>query len=418
MQPAAAPRARPRASRRSPLWTSQPSRIQSGAGRWSATRTSQAGIAQQPAHHGGADRAGAAGHQHPAHRERVGLARLLRGGAPSSAARLGGVGEHLRRCPSAFQGSTSRQSSAALRRGSRAAPPGPSNSEWLVATITTSAPSTASASGCVGVARVRIAHRHVGQLALEQPDQLRRERVALVVGVALEGEPEHRDLASSDSAPEPPLDPLDEEQRHRLVDAGDGQQHPGGVRALLGEGEVLAQAGPGGHARHRDPAARIVAVDQVDHLEHVGAVALAVHHQQVRQRERRVAQDVRPDLGQLGLHRGGPDDRRAEHAEQLGRALGGGLADAADDARQRGDLLQEAPGGDPLRGVGDEHVLADPQVAALLDVAGDELGRARGDRRAQDQRVAGAQERAAGRRPPRGPGAGRSRRARTTACRS
>ena len=35
--------------------------------------------------------------------------------------------------------------------------------------------------------------------------------------------------------------------------------------------------------------------------------------------------------------------------------------------------------------VGDEHVLADPQAAALLDVAGDEVGRAWRDRRSQDQ---------------------------------
>ena len=74
-------------------------------------------------------------------------------------------------------------------------------------------------------------------------------------------------------------------------------------------------------------------------------------------------------------------------------ALGGGLADAADDAWQRRDLLEEPAGGDPLRGVRDEHVLADLQAAALLDVAGDELGRSRRDRRAQDQAMAGAQQR-------------------------
>jgi len=42
---------------------------------------------------------------------------------------------------------------------------------------------------------VRVADRHVGQLALEQADQLGGERVALVVGVALEGQAEHSDLA-------------------------------------------------------------------------------------------------------------------------------------------------------------------------------------------------------------------------------
>ena len=41
------------------------------------------------------------------------------------------------------------------------------------------------------MAHVRVVHRHVGQLALEQADELVRERVALVVGVGLEGQPEH-----------------------------------------------------------------------------------------------------------------------------------------------------------------------------------------------------------------------------------
>ena len=43
--------------------------------------------------------------------------------------------------------------------------------------------------------------------------------------------------------------------------------------------------------------------------------------------------------------------------------------------------------------MGDEHVLSDPQTTTLLEVAGDELGCAGRDRRAQDQRVAGAQQR-------------------------
>ena len=94
----------------------------------------------------------------------------------------------------------------------------------------------------------RVVDRDVGQLALEQPDQLVRERVALVVGVALERQPEHGDLALAQVA-EPALDALDEEQRHALVDARDGEQHAGRVRALLAEREVLAQAGAGGEAR-------------------------------------------------------------------------------------------------------------------------------------------------------------------------
>ena len=167
-----------------------------------------------------------------------------------------------------------------------------------------------TASGC----DVRVVDRDVGQLALEQPDELVRERVALVVGVALEGEPEHRHLAAGERALEAPLDALDEEQRHRLVHPRDGEQHARRVGALLREGEVLAQAGAGGEAGHRDAAAGVIAVDEVDDLEDVRAVLLAVHHQEVGQREVRVAQDVGPDLRQLGLHRRGLHDRRAEDA--------------------------------------------------------------------------------------------------------
>ena len=53
------------------------------------------------------------------------------------------------------------------------------------------------------VGHVRVVARDVGQLALEQPDQLARERVAQVVGVALEGEAEHGDLAVAQRAAQP-----------------------------------------------------------------------------------------------------------------------------------------------------------------------------------------------------------------------
>src|SRR3712207_7073667 len=51
-------------------------------------------------------------------------------------------------------------------------------------------------------------------------------------------------------------------------------------------------------------------------LEDVRPVLLAVHHQQVGQREGRVAQDVGPDLRELGLDGRGLHDRRVEDAEQ------------------------------------------------------------------------------------------------------
>ena len=69
------------------------------------------------------------------------------------------------------------------------------------------------------------------------------------------------------------------------------------------------------------------------------------------------------------------------------------LVDAADDVRQRRDLLDEVVLGDALGRVRDEHVAADLEAALLLDVAGDELGRAGRDGRAQHDVMAGAQER-------------------------
>ncbi len=51
------------------------------------------------------------------------------------------------------------------------------------------------------------------------------------------------------------------------------------------------------------------------------------------------------------------------------------------------DLLEEATGGDALRSVRDEDVLADVEIAMLGQVAGNEVGRPRRDRRAQDQAV-------------------------------
>jgi hypothetical protein len=122
-------------------------------------------------------------------------------------------------------------------------------------------------------------------------------------------------------------------------------------------------------------------------------VLLAVHHQQVGQREVGVADDVRPDLRQLGLDRRGLHDRRVEGGEQLGHLLAGVLAHAADDARQRVDLLQKAPGGDALGSVGDEHVAPHLEPALLGQVAGHEVGGAGRDRGAQDQGVAGPQHR-------------------------
>ena len=238
-----------------------------------------------------------------------------------------------------------------------------------------------------------VAHRDVGELALEQPDQLWRERVTLVVGVALERQPQHGDLVGAESSPTRRLIPSTRNSGTASFTRETASSIPGRVRALLGEDEVLAQARPGRQPWHRDPSARVIVVDQVDHLEHVRAVALAVHHQQVRERERRVAEDVGPDLRELGLHGGCLHDRCTERGERARGVLGRSLADATDDARERRNLLEEPARGDPLGGVSDVHVVAGAQPAALLQVPGDELRRARRDRRAQDQRVTRAQVR-------------------------
>ena len=134
-------------------------------------------------------------------------------------------------------------------------------------------------------------------------------------------------------------------------------------------------------------------VDQVDDVEDVRAVLLALHHQEVGQRELRVAEDVRPDLRELRLHRRGLDDLGAEHRERPCRALAGPGTDTADDARERRDLLEEVVDGDPLGHVRNEQVLAHREAAPLLEVAGDPLGGAGRDGGAQDQRMAGAEQR-------------------------
>ena len=239
-----------------------------------------------------------------------------------------------------------------------------------------------------GGAHARVVHDDIGELAFEQPDQLVGERIALIVGVGLEREAEHGDLAVAQPA-EAAFHAFDQEQRDGLVHPRDREQHPRSRRALLREGKVFAQAGPGGQPRLGDPAAGVVAVDQLDHLEDVRQVALAIHHQEVRECEVRVPDDVGPDLRELRLYRRGLDDRGVKDREQLRHDLARACVDAADDAWQRVDLLQEAPGRDALGGMRDENLLADLEATVLGEVAGDELGRPGRHGRAQDERVPG-----------------------------
>ena len=111
--------------------------------------------------------------------------------------------------------------------------------------------------------------------------------------------------------------------------------------------------------------------------------------------------------------RRGLDDLGAEHLEQLGGPGARALADAADDAGQRRDLLEEVVLGDPLRHVRDEQVLADPEAAPLLDVAGHPLGGARARRWSAGSATGPRAAPAAGRRSRRGSATCRSRCARS-----
>ena len=291
------------------------------------------GVAQQAADDRRADRAGAAGDEDAVHVTVTG-APPARSSARSARRRRRRPGR--RRSSSRGRRRAPRRRPAPRSRAARRA----AELRWLVATTTASAPATASSSGCVGVATC-------GSWTATSASSRSSRRMSLWASESrsssvspLKASPRTAILRPS-SVPSAALEPLDEEQRHRLVDARDGEQHARRVGALLGEGEVLAQARPGGEPRLGHAAARVVAVDEVDDLEDVRAVLLAVHHQQVGQRELRVAQDVRPDLRELGLDRRGLHDRRAEDAEQRADALAGALADAADDARQRVDLLEE-----------------------------------------------------------------------------
>jgi len=72
---------------------------------------------------------------------------------------------------------------------------------------------------------------HIGQLAFEQADQLVREAVALVVGIGLERQAEDAHAPALERA-DPPVQAADQEQRHRFVDARDGERMPGGRSAL------------------------------------------------------------------------------------------------------------------------------------------------------------------------------------------
>ena len=133
----------------------------------------------------------------------------------------------------------------------------------------------------------------------------------------LEGQAEHRDLAAAQRPPSRRLMPSTRNSGTDSFTRETASSMPGACERSSENAKSLRRHVPAVRPGLRDPAAGVVAVDEVDDLEDVRAVLLAVHHQQVGQREVRVAQDVRPDLRQLGLDRRGLHDRRAEDLEQL-----------------------------------------------------------------------------------------------------
>ena len=95
---------------------------------------------------------------------------------------------------------------------------------------------------------VRVVDRDVGELALEQPDQLVRQRVALVVGVGLERQAEHRDLAPS-SDPSRRFMPCTRNSGTPSFTRETASSIPGALERSSREREVLAQARAGREAR-------------------------------------------------------------------------------------------------------------------------------------------------------------------------
>ena len=179
-------------------------------------------IAQQPPDHGGADRPGAAGNQDAVHR-REGVLELTR---PVSAA----YDEHLARAervPRIDEQAVRRRRGDDRFPEARSGPRTP-NGWWRRSPRRRRA--RLRASGCVGV---RACGSHTATSASSRSSR----RISF-------GDSESRSSSVSrlkvspstatlreDSVAEPALDPLDQEQRHRLVDAGDRQQHAGGVRS-------------------------------------------------------------------------------------------------------------------------------------------------------------------------------------------
>ena len=213
------------ASRRSPVCTSHDSRIQAGASRWSETRTSKPASPISRRTTARADRAGAAGYE-------------------DARPRLDGHARHgwrtLARRPSRSTGPrAARRRAAAPSRSSNAGVVGGDHDRLGARRARPRAARSRRARAGRGAPRAPARARAAGS-SLNESESRRSSESRLKV------RPSTATLRSRSEPPRRALEPLDEEQRHRLVHARDGQQHARRARALLGEGEVLAQAGARG----------------------------------------------------------------------------------------------------------------------------------------------------------------------------
>ena len=262
--------------------------------------------------------------------------------------------------------------------------------------------------------RVVGAHARAG--ALQPRRQHERRRLAHVVGVRLEREPEQRDLLADERA-EVLLQLRDHAPLLQLVDLDHGVEQLEVVARVAGEllqrGDILREAG----TAEADPRLQELGADAVvqahaaGHLDDVRAGLLADVRDLVDERDLRREERVRGELDHLRrLHVGAHDRRRQRRVERLDGVAGPVVVVADHDAVGRHEVLDRRALLEELR-AGD----VAEALALLGERALDALARADRHRRLHHERVAvGGGHRADDREtPPRG----RRRRSRSAACR-
>ena len=236
------------------------------------------------------------------------------------------------------------------------------------------------------VRQQRIVQVHIRAFGQEDLLQLERQRVADVVDVALERQPEDGDARAVElAAARAHL--LDEPGGRRLVDLpGAGDQLVVGNAA--GEEEaVLVQAGAAGEAGRLQAAALVVAVDGVDDRVDLAPVLRRDHHELVADGEVDVAVHVAEELRELGAARVDRNDGRGHLRKEPRGAIAARVVHAADDLRHLGQLGEGFSLGDALGAEREVEVAPDAQVGGALDEPAEMLGRARRDGAAQHQEL-------------------------------